>query len=99
MDLLPIKNLIYEIREQRVMLDFDLAEMYEVETKRLKEAVKRNIDRFPADFMFQLTDTEWSELVAICDQLPKCNHNADRPLNHAEEWDFIPTNNGKITKI
>ena len=71
MELVPIKNLIYEIRGQRVMLDFDLAEMYEVETKRLKEAVRRNIDRFPADFMFQLTDTEWNELVAICDQLPK----------------------------
>jgi hypothetical protein len=51
--------------------DFDLAEMYEVETKRLKEAVRRNIDRFPADFIFQLTDTEWNELVANCDQLPK----------------------------
>ena len=71
MDLEPIQNKIYEIRGHRVMLDFDLAEMYEVETKRLKEAVKRNIERFPDDFMFQLSKNEWKELVAICDQLPK----------------------------
>ena len=71
MDLLPIENLIYEIRGQKVMLDFDLALMYGIETKRLKEAVRRNIERFPEDFMFQLTKTEWNELVANCDQLPK----------------------------
>ncbi|MCL2327236.1 MAG: ORF6N domain-containing protein [Bacteroidetes bacterium] len=71
MELLPIKNLIYEIRGYKVMLDFDLAEMYEVETKRLKEQVRRNIERFPNDFMFQLTKNEWNELVANCDQLPK----------------------------
>ena len=65
-----IENKIYEIRGQKVMLDFDLAEMYEVETKRLKEAVRRNIERFPEDFMFQLTEYEWNELVANCDQLP-----------------------------
>lgn len=53
-----IQNLIYEIRGQKVMLDSDLAMMYQVETKRLNEAVKRNIKRFPADFMFQLTETE-----------------------------------------
>ncbi|MDD3721938.1 MAG: ORF6N domain-containing protein [Lutibacter sp.] len=52
MELQLIQNKIHEIRGQRVMLDFDLAEMYETETKRLKEAVRRNIDRFPADFMF-----------------------------------------------
>ena len=51
-----IQSKIYEIRGQKVMLDFDLAEMYGVETKRLKEAVRRNIDRFEgADFMFELT--------------------------------------------
>lgn len=51
-----VMNKIYLIREQKVMLDRDLAELYGVETKRLKEAVKRNINRFPTDFMFQLTD-------------------------------------------
>jgi len=71
MDLQIIENKIYEIREQQVMLDFDLAEMYGLETKRLKESVRRNIERFPDDFMFQLSKTEWDELVANCDQLPK----------------------------
>ncbi len=50
-----IKSKIFEIRGQKVMLDVDLAEMYEVETKRLKESVKRNITRFPSDIMFTLT--------------------------------------------
>lgn len=50
---------IYFIREQKVMLDFDLADLYEVETKRLNEQVKRNLDRFPQDFMFRLTIKEW----------------------------------------
>lgn len=57
-----IQNKIYEIRGQRVMLDFDLAIMYEVETKRLKESVKRNIIRFPQDFMFPLTQREFQNL-------------------------------------
>ena len=71
MELIPIENKIYELRGRRVMLDFDLAKLYEVETKRLKEQVRRNIERFPDDFMFQLTKQEWTELVANCDQLPK----------------------------
>jgi L-lactate utilization protein LutC len=50
---------IYVIREQKVMLDFDLADLYEVETKALNQAVKRNIERFPKDFMFRLTTKEW----------------------------------------
>ncbi len=69
MQLQIIENRIYEIRELQVMLDFDLAEMYEVETRRLKEQVKRNIERFPEDFMFQLTKDEWKEVVAKCDNL------------------------------
>lgn len=62
MELAIIQNKIHTIRGQRVMLDFDLAEMYEVETKRLKEAVKRNIKRFPKDFMFELTQNEFESL-------------------------------------
>ena len=54
-----IQNRIYEIRGERVMLDFDLAQLYEVETKVLNQAVKRNIKRFPGDFMFQLTKGEF----------------------------------------
>lgn len=53
------------------MFDFDLATIYEVQTKRLKEQVRRNSERFPEDFMFELTKNEWNELVANCDQLPK----------------------------
>ena len=57
-----IQNRIYEIRGERVMLDFDLAQLYEVETKVLNQAVKRNIKRFPEDFLFQLTKEEFEAL-------------------------------------
>ena len=62
MELEIIQNRIYEIRGYKVMLDFHLAEMYQVETKNLKRAVKRNIDRFPPDFMFELSENEWNFL-------------------------------------
>jgi hypothetical protein len=62
MDLLPIENQIYEIRGYKVMLDFDLAQLYRTETKRLKEQVRRNIGRFPEDFMFELTREEYNSL-------------------------------------
>lgn len=55
-----IVNKIHIIRDQKVMLDFDLANLYEVETKRINEQVKRNIERFPSDFMFRLTTKEWN---------------------------------------
>ena len=57
-----IQNRIYEIRGERVMLDFDLADLYEVPTKALNQAVKRNIKRFPKDFMFRLTLAEWQNI-------------------------------------
>ena len=63
MELQPIQNKIYEIRGQRVMLDFDLAEIYQVETRALKQAVRRNIERFEGeDFMFELSEREYHEL-------------------------------------
>jgi hypothetical protein len=62
MELQLIQNKIYEIRGYKVMLDFDLAGIYQVETKNLNLSVKRNIQRFPSDFMFQLTDVEWDSL-------------------------------------
>lgn len=62
MELQTIQNKIYEIRGQRVMLDRDLATLYQVETKVLNQAVKRNIKRFPSDFMFQLTNQEFAIL-------------------------------------
>jgi phage regulator Rha-like protein len=58
-----IQNMIYEIRGQKVMLDSDLAVLYEVETFNLNKAVKRNIKRFPIDFMFQLGKREWENLI------------------------------------
>ncbi len=71
MQLTVIQQKIYEIRDQKVMLDFDLAELYETETRILKQSVKRNIERFPKNFMFQLTKKEWQELITICDNLPE----------------------------
>ena len=61
-NIVEVKNLIYEIRGQKVMLDSDLAGLYEIETKKLNQAVKRNIERFPSDFMFQLSEQEWQIL-------------------------------------
>ena len=71
MQIQKIETKIYEIRRQNVMLDFDLSEMYEVENRSLKQSVKRNIDRFPNDFMFQLTKNEWQEVITNCDNLPQ----------------------------
>jgi hypothetical protein len=59
MEIEPIQNKIYEIRGYRVMLDFDLAEMYSVETRVLNQSVRRNAGRFPEDFAFQLLESEW----------------------------------------
>ncbi len=64
-----LQKKIFTIRNKRVMIDRDLAELYGVPTKRLNEAVKRNKRRFPADFMFQLTNEEQAEVVANCDHL------------------------------
>ena len=64
-----ICNRVYSIRGQQVMLDYDLAELYGYEVKRLNEQVKRNINRFPGDFMFQLTKTETEEF---------CSHESER---------------------
>jgi hypothetical protein len=63
------ETLIFQFRGFKVMVDADLAMLYDVPTKRLKEQVKRNIDRFPEDFMFEPTKNEKDELVAICDRL------------------------------
>lgn len=62
-ELIPVQSLIYEIRGKKVMLDFDLAKLYQVETKALKQAVRRNIERFPSDFMFTLTKEEHNSLI------------------------------------
>jgi len=63
LQLYEIQNKIYEIRGRKVMLGFDLAELYEVETRALKQAVRRNIERFPDDFMFRLSPNEANCLI------------------------------------
>lgn len=60
MEVMVIQNKVYTLRGCKVMLDFDLAELYEIETKALKQAVRRNIERFPEDFMFELTREEYT---------------------------------------
>ena len=70
MQLQSLQTKIYEIRGQKIMLDFDLAILYGTETRILKQAVKRNKERFPKDFMFQLTKKEWQEVITNCDNLP-----------------------------
>ena len=73
-NLIPIEviaNKIFYIRGRKIMVDRDLAELYGVKTKVLNQAVKRNIERFPEDFMFQLTEKEKKELVTICDRFKK----------------------------
>ena len=73
MDIYQIKNSILEIRGIKVILDFELAKLYEVETRVLKQAVRRNIERFPSDFMFQLTEIEMQHLVSQ-NVIPTLNH-------------------------
>ena len=74
-----IENKIFVIRNQKVMIDRDLADLYGVDTKRLNEAVKRNIERFPSEFMFQLNDNEKNELVANCDRLQTIKFSTTNP--------------------
>ena len=64
MELTAIKNSIHEIRGKRVILDYELAKMYKVETRVLKQAVRRNTDRFPEDFMFELSEVEMKNLTS-----------------------------------
>ncbi len=71
MELQIIQSKIYYINGQRVMLDFDLAALYEVENRALKQAVRRNLKRFLDDFMFQLSNEAWKELITTCDNLPE----------------------------
>jgi len=79
-----IERLILVIRGQRVMLDADLARLYGVSTKRLNEQVKRNRERFPARFMFQLTAEEKAEVVANCDHLQKLKFSPVLPYAFTE---------------
>lgn len=88
MDLITHENLkakIFTIRGVQVMLDRDLAELYQVEVKRLNEQVKRNIERFPENFRFQLDDNEKNELVANCDRFERLKFSANNPFAFSEQ--------------
>ena len=74
-----ISSRILLIRGERIMLDADLATLYGVETKRLNEQVRRNKERFPADFMFQLNAEERKEVVANCDHLSRIKFSSTLP--------------------
>lgn len=80
-----IEDRIFLIRNQRVMIDRDLAELYGVKTYRLNEAVKRNIKRFPEDFMFKLNDKELKELIANCDRFMSLKHSSSLPKVFKEQ--------------
>jgi len=77
--------MIFEFRGNRVMIDADLASLYETETKVLKQQVRRNIERFPDDFMFQLTREEKGQLVTNCDRLKNLKHSSVLPFVFTEQ--------------
>jgi hypothetical protein len=80
-----IQSMIFTIRGVQVMVDRDLATVYEVGTKALNQAVKRNIERFPVEFRFQLTDVEKQELVTICDRFESLKHSTSNPYVFTEQ--------------
>lgn len=87
MELLVIRNKVFTLRGCKVMLDFDLAELYELETKALKQAVRRNLERFPDDFMFELTREEYKSLRSQFVTLEKGrgNHSKYLPFAFTEQ--------------
>jgi hypothetical protein len=89
-----IAHAILLIRGERVMLDADLAVIYGVTTKRLNEQVKRNRDRFPTDFVFQLTEAEKTEVVTNCDHLARLKFSRQRPYAFTEPGARIGTGRG-----
>ncbi len=80
-----VEQRIFLIRGQRVMIDQDLGRLYGISTKVLNQAVKRNAERFPEDFMFQLTKSEASELVTICDRFALLKHSSSLPYAFIEQ--------------
>src|SRR5699024_8744044 len=80
-----IENRIFTIRGEQVMIDRDLAEMYQVKTRVLNQAVKRNIERFPNIFRFQLNEDEKNELVTNCDRFESLKHSSVNPYAFTEQ--------------
>lgn len=79
-----IENLIIQIRDHKVIIDTDLAKIYGVTTRKLNQAIKRNIDRFPPDFLFQLTQKEKEEVITICDHLENLKYSPYLPFAFTE---------------
>lgn len=79
------ETLIFNVRGKKVMIDYDLAMLCDIPTKALKQQVRRNIARFPDDFMFELTDNEKFELVTNCDRLRSLKHSNVKPLVFTEQ--------------
>ena len=84
-----ISSKILTLRGQQVMIDRDIAVLYQVDTKRLNEQVKRNSERFPFDFMFKLNEKEKNELVANCDRFDKMKHSTVTPYAFTEEGIYM----------
>ena len=84
-DNIEIQNMIYTFRDKQVMIDRDLAYLYNVETKVLNQAVKRNVSRFPENFRFQLSDKEKDELVTNCDRFKTLKHSSSNPYAFTEQ--------------
>src|ERR1700710_3080092 len=87
-----VERRILMIRGEKVLLDADLADLYGATTKRLNEQVRRNRDRFPADFMFQLKAEEKSEVVANCDHLARLKFSPSLPLAFTEHGAIMAAN-------
>ena len=97
-DLIPqqtIEQRIFLIRNQKVMIDRDLAELYGVETKHLNRQVKRNIQRFPEEFMFQLSTEERNQLVTICHRFKTMKHSSSLPYVFTEHGVIMIATSGK----
>jgi len=94
-EVIPVERIqqsIYLIRGRRVIIDADLAFMFDVPTKVLNQAVKRNIERFPEDFMFQLTKEEKEEVVTICDHLKQLKYSPNLPYAFTEHGAIMAAN-------
>ena len=89
---LPLESLIFTIRGQKILLDADLALIYGVPTKALNQAVKRNAERFPEDFLFQLTEAEKKEVVTNCDHLSRLKFSRVVPYAFTEHGALMAAN-------
>lgn len=81
-----IHSKIYEIRGKKIMFDFDLSELYDVETRTLKQAVRQNIHRFPNDFLITLSKEDWKQVITSCDNLPDTEHKNRKRIGFRQDY-------------